>query len=143
MNNIINQLSQIEEKTVAILDGAADKKKTLAAEYEAKTKQFDEELNHETELEIQSMRQKMEAEAAAELDRQKTAAGEAQEYDYAKDHAENSHRQISFVMRITVIIPRSRLFVKRAQGGKCRQNCVRSPAVPLPAFPARRGRACT
>ena len=26
MNNIINQLSQIEEKTVAILDGAADKK---------------------------------------------------------------------------------------------------------------------
>jgi len=45
MNNIINQLSQIEEKTVAILDGAADKKKTLAAEYEAKTKQFDEELN--------------------------------------------------------------------------------------------------
>ena len=66
MNNIINQLSQIEEKTVAILDGAADKKKTLAAEYEAKTKQFDEELNHETELEIQSMRQKMEAEAAAE-----------------------------------------------------------------------------
>lgn len=60
MNNIINQLSQIEEKTVAILDGAADKKKTLAAEYEAKTKQFDEELNHETELEIQSMRQKME-----------------------------------------------------------------------------------
>ena len=76
MNNIINQLSQIEEKTVAILDGAADKKKTLAAEYEAKTKQFDEELNHETELEIQSMRQKMEAEAAAELDRQKTAAGD-------------------------------------------------------------------
>ena len=67
MNNIISQLSQIEEKTVAILDGAADKKKTLAAEYEAKTKQFDEELNHETELEIQSMRQKMEAEAAAEL----------------------------------------------------------------------------
>ena len=47
MNNIINQLSQIEEKTVAILDGAADKKKTLAAEYEAKTKQFDEELNHD------------------------------------------------------------------------------------------------
>ena len=43
MNNIINQLSQIEEKTVAILDGAADKKKTLAAEYEAKTKQFDED----------------------------------------------------------------------------------------------------
>ena len=32
MNNIINQLSQIEEKTVAILDGAADKKKNLAAE---------------------------------------------------------------------------------------------------------------
>ena len=82
MNNIINQLSQIEEKTVAILDGAADKKKTLAAEYEAKTKQFDKELNHETELEIQSMRQKMEAEAAAELDRQKTAAGVI----YGKSH---------------------------------------------------------
>ena len=69
MNNIINQLSQIEEKTVAILDGAADKKKTLAAEYEAKTKQFDEELNHETELEIQSMRQKMEAEAGDQIAR--------------------------------------------------------------------------
>ncbi len=29
MNNIISQLSQIEEKTAAILDGAADRKKTL------------------------------------------------------------------------------------------------------------------
>ena len=89
MNNIINQLSQIEEKTVAILDGAADKKKTLAAEYEAKTKQFDEELNHETELEIQSMRQKMEAEAAAELDRQKTAAGD--QIARLEQHYEEKH----------------------------------------------------
>ena len=83
MNNIINQLSQIEEKTVAILDGAADKKKTLAAEYEAKTKQFDEELNHETELE------KMEAEAAAELDRQKTAAGD--QIARLEQHYEEKH----------------------------------------------------
>ena len=81
MNNIINQLSQIEEKTVAILDGAADKKKTLAAEYEAKTKQ--------TELEIQSMRQKMEAEAAAELDRQKTAAGD--QIARLEQHYEEKH----------------------------------------------------
>ena len=87
MNNIINQLSQIEEKTVAILDGAADKKKTLAVEYE--TKQFDEELNHETELEIQSMRQKMEAEAAAELDRQKTAAGD--QIARLEQHYEEKH----------------------------------------------------
>ena len=58
MNNIINQLSQIEEKTVAILDGAADKKKTLAAEYEAKTKQFDEELNHESSPCARKWRQK-------------------------------------------------------------------------------------
>ena len=87
MNNIINQLSQIEEKTVAILDGAAEK--TLAAEYEAKTKQFDEELNHETELEIQSMRQKMEAEAAAELDRQKTAAGD--QIARLEQHYEEKH----------------------------------------------------
>ena len=98
MNNIINQLSQIEEKTAAILDGAADRKKnlaaeyemkTLAAEYEAKTKQFDEELNHETELEIQSMRQKMEAEAAAELDRQKTAAGD--QIARLEQHYEEKH----------------------------------------------------
>ena len=89
MNNIINQLSQIEEKTVAILDGAADKKKTLAAEYEAKTKQFDKELNHETELEIQSMRQKMEAEAAAELEKQKTAAGE--QIARLEQHYEEKH----------------------------------------------------
>ena len=88
MNNIINQLSQIEEKTVAILDGAADKKKTLAAEYEAKTKQFDEELNHETELEIQSMRQKMEADAAA-LDRQKPAAGD--QIARLEQHYEEKH----------------------------------------------------
>ena len=72
MNNIINQLSQIEEKTVAILDGAADKKKTLAAEYE-----------------IQSMRQKMEAEAAAELDRQKTAAGD--QIARLEQHYEEKH----------------------------------------------------
>ena len=93
MNNIINQLSQIEEKTVAILDGAADKKKTLAAEYEAKTKQFDEELNrtkvHDGEREIQSMRQKVGAEAAAELDRQKTAAGD--QIARLEQHYEEKH----------------------------------------------------
>lgn len=90
MNNIINQLSQIEEKTVAILDGAADKKKTLAARiWRQRQKQFDEELNHETELEIQSMRQKREAEAAAELDRQKTAAGD--QIARLEQHYEEKH----------------------------------------------------
>ena len=87
MNNIISQLSQIEEKTAAILDGAADRKKNLAAEYEVKTKQFDEELNHETELEIQSMRRKMEA--AAELGKQKTAAGE--QMASLEQHYEEKH----------------------------------------------------
>lgn len=89
MNNIISQLSQIEEKPAAILDGAADRKKNLAAEYEVKTKQFDEELNHETELEIQSMRRKMEAEAAAELGKQKTAAGE--QMASLEQHYEEKH----------------------------------------------------
>ena len=89
MNSIIHQLSQIEEKTSAILDGAADKKKTLAAEYEEKTKQFDEMLNHKTELEIQSMRQKMETDAAAELEKQKTAAGE--QIAQLEKHYEEKH----------------------------------------------------
>ena len=80
MNNIISQLSQIEEKTAAILDGAADRKKNLAAEYE---------MNHETELEIQPMRRKMEAEAAAELGKQKTAAGE--QMASLEQHYEEKH----------------------------------------------------
>ena len=98
MNNIISQLSQIEEKTVAILDGAADKKKTLAAEYEAKTKQFDKELNHETELEIQSMRRKMEAEAAAELGKQNTDAGE-QMARLDQHYAEKHSRYVDYLFR--------------------------------------------
>ena len=41
MNTIIKQLSQIEDKSVAILADGAARKKELSKEYEAKAKQFE------------------------------------------------------------------------------------------------------
>lgn len=74
MNTIIKQLSQIEDENVRLLAEAAERKKTLAAEYEEKTKQFDETLNQETEEQIEALRTDLEKTFTDQLAKQKADA---------------------------------------------------------------------
>ena len=52
MNTIIERLSQIEERSVAAAAEGTEKKKELTAQYEERTRQFDRELDQETEERI-------------------------------------------------------------------------------------------
>ena len=54
MNTIIERLSQIEERSVAAAAEGTEKKKELTAQYEERTRQFDRELDQETEERIRS-----------------------------------------------------------------------------------------
>ena len=77
MNNIIKQHSQIEDRSVQILDDGAAKKQALTAEYEEKTRTFEETLNKETEDKITALKNKMEASMNAQLNKQKEDAAAA------------------------------------------------------------------
>lgn len=74
MNRIIEQLSKIENQTSAILNSAADKQKALASEYEEKTRQFDENLNTETDQEVDRLRSDMEEAILEQIHAQEAAA---------------------------------------------------------------------
>lgn len=103
MNTIIQKLSQIEEKSAAIIAGGAARKKILSEEYEAKAKQFDLELDQKTERELDSLRRAMEADADARLKKQEADANEAilrleRHYEkYHKTYADRLFREMTEV----------------------------------------------
>ena len=63
MNTIIERLSQIEERSVAAAAEGTEKKKELTAQYEERTRQFDRELDQETEERIRKLREQADAAA--------------------------------------------------------------------------------
>lgn len=65
MNTIIERLSQIEERSVAAAAEGTEKKKELTAQYEERTRQFDRELDQETEERIRKLREQADAAANA------------------------------------------------------------------------------
>ena len=89
MNNIIKQLSQIEDRSVHILDDGAARKKELTAEYEEKIHKFEETLNNETEAKINALKQEMEVSMKAQLNKQKEDAASA--ISRLEQHYEASH----------------------------------------------------
>lgn len=91
MNNIIKQLSQIEDQSVRILDTGAARKKELTAEYEEKTRQFDESLDREIDHKIASLRKEMEDAADARLKGQKEEAKAA--ISCLEQHYEAGHEK--------------------------------------------------
>ena len=59
MNEIIGELSNIEESTSGIIEAANAKKKELAAQMDQKTKLWDKELAEQTQQKIQKLRTEM------------------------------------------------------------------------------------
>ena len=71
MNEIIGELSNIEEYTSGIIEAANAKKKELAAQMDQKTKLWDKELAEQTQQKIQKLRTEMQNTISKNLAEQK------------------------------------------------------------------------
>ena len=49
METVLSRLSEIEDAAVSLEEQAAEQKKDIAAEYDAKTKAFDAEIDAQTQ----------------------------------------------------------------------------------------------
>lgn len=67
MDKMINSLSEIEEKTKAVMEEAGERKKQIDAKMREDTERFDRQVEAETEEKLAQIRARMDAEAEAEL----------------------------------------------------------------------------
>ena len=70
MESIINKLTEIESAASAIAEHAELQKSVLDKEYEEKRKQFDLDLEQETQAHLQKIREALEADTQTLLDQQ-------------------------------------------------------------------------
>ena len=70
MESIINKLTEIETAASAIVEHAESQKSVLDQEYEEKRKQFDLDLEAETEAHLQKIRAELESGTQTLLDQQ-------------------------------------------------------------------------
>ena len=67
MEAVLGRLSEIESAAVALEEKAAEQKKQIAAEYEAKTQAFDKEIDAQTQEKLKTLNEKLRLEAENEL----------------------------------------------------------------------------
>jgi len=79
MDDIINQLSHIEDAAVKIMESADSQKKELSLKMEQQTREFDKQLAKDTEKRLQKIQEKCNIEKDAELEKRKAASLKAQE----------------------------------------------------------------
>ena len=112
MNTIIERLSQIEERSVAAAAEGTEKKKELTAQYEEQClfsnvrrifRQFDRELDQETEERIRKLREQADAAANARIQSQEKEAAQSiqqleRHYDaFHKDYVDRLFREMTGV----------------------------------------------
>ena len=89
MEQIIGKLSEIETTAESIMKDAAQKKKALSAEMERQSKEFDTQLEKQTEEKIQEIRRNLEGEKDKRLstlrEDTQTSLDQLDTY-YAKNH---------------------------------------------------------
>lgn len=90
MNTIIKKLSQIEEKSVEIIENGALKKRALTKEYERRTNAFDEALSRKSEQKLNALRSDMEAGINARIKEQEEEADKA--IKRLEHHYETHHK---------------------------------------------------
>ena len=67
MEAVLGRLSEIESAAVALEKKAAEQKKQIAAEYEAKTQAFDKEIDAQTQEQLKTLNEKLNLSAENEL----------------------------------------------------------------------------
>ncbi len=96
MEQIIGKLSEIETTAESIMKDAAQKKKALSAEMERQSKEFDTQLEKQTEEKIQEIRRNLEGEKDKRLSalRENTQASLNQLDTYYTKNHERLSREI-------------------------------------------------
>ena len=89
MGTVLSRLSEIEDAAVSLEKQAAEQKKDIAAEYDAKTKAFDAEIDAQTQEKLKNLNEKLKAEAENELLKMKIETERelnAMEQEYSQNH---------------------------------------------------------
>ena len=89
METVLSRLSEIEDAAVSLEEQAAEQKKDIAAEYDAKTKAFDAEIDAQTQEKLKNLNEKLKAEAENELLKMKIETERelnAMEQEYSQNH---------------------------------------------------------
>ncbi len=100
METVLGRLSEIESVAVSLEEKAAEQKKRIAAEYEAKTQAFDREIDEQTKEKLKSLNEKLKEEAEQELLKMRRGTEQilnAMEEEYSQNHrqlAENIFREM-------------------------------------------------
>lgn len=95
MDTVIRQLSEIETKSLAVMEEANERMKTYAREMEEKTAEFDRQLDLETESKIKDLRREKEAESNAKRSSQQARAEEIlqmMDQNYEENHESYVHK---------------------------------------------------
>ena len=89
MEAVLGRLSEIESAAVALEEKAAEQKKQIAAEYEAKTQAFDKEIDAQTQEKLKTLNEKLRLEAENELLKMKQETDRelaAMDAEYSQNH---------------------------------------------------------
>ncbi len=89
MEAVLGRLSEIEGAAVALEEKAVEQKKQIAAEFEAKTKAFDEEIDAQTQEKLKTLNEKLKLSAENELLKMKQTTErelQAMEDEYNQNH---------------------------------------------------------
>lgn len=89
MDKVLEKLSEIENASQAVMEGANERKKSYARDMEKKTAAFDALLESQTAERIAKVRADMEADMNERLDRQRQDAQDlirSMEENYEKNH---------------------------------------------------------
>ena len=86
MEQIIGKLSEIETTAETIMRDALQKKKALSAEMERQSKEFDTQLEKQTEEQIKEIRRNLEGKRLSSLREDTQAALSQLDAYYAKNH---------------------------------------------------------
>ncbi len=89
MEDIIEQLSHIENKAIQIIESAEQQKKEIALEMEQQTKKFDAQVADEIQAHLQKIQNKLNEQKDRELEKMEAANLEAQtllKQNFEKNH---------------------------------------------------------
>lgn len=100
MDTVIKKISEIEAAAVSVMDDANARKKAFARDMEEKTRDFDRQIEAETNRSIQVLRSHKEAEMNSRLSKQKSDAEallvrmEQNYEDHHQDYAKKLFRSL-------------------------------------------------
>ena len=102
MQNLIDRITKSEEATELVQNSADQEKEKIEAEIKAKKKKFDDDIEKETEIRIETIRQRFREQAEQKLRNQREQANkmeELMEKIYNENHIRFSDEIVERIVR--------------------------------------------